>query len=266
MTSRIALLAATFAVVSLRPLAAVDAMTKDQMKSVVLSDSLTVPTPGEFFAAMDEQGPPNWTQLFSPIPAATTSSREQMALMLGILVADGYLAVEAQDGQGVKNTGKDIINLAKKLNVSQSVLSRGNSINDFVENNDWSALREELEATQNEVKISMTEQKDRDLVVLVTVAAWIRGTQVASGYISKNYSPSLAALLRQPAVVEYLLAELAKLPEKMRGDSLIMQIRKQLTDALTIVHTKDRSPLSEQSVNDLSALMTSLVTQISTDQ
>jgi hypothetical protein len=30
--------------------------------------------------------------------------------------------VEAQDGQSVKNIGKEIINLAKKLNVSQSVL------------------------------------------------------------------------------------------------------------------------------------------------
>ena len=69
-----------------------------------------------------------------------TSNRYQIALILGTLVADGYIAVEAQDSQGVKNIGKEIINLAKKLNVSQSVLGRGNSINDFAENNDWNAL------------------------------------------------------------------------------------------------------------------------------
>ena len=47
-----------------------------------------------------------------------------MALNLGTLIADGYIAVEAHDGQQVKNIGKDVLALAKKLSVSQSVLAR----------------------------------------------------------------------------------------------------------------------------------------------
>jgi hypothetical protein len=243
-------------------LTATEPLTKDQIKSAILSEAVTIPTPGEFFAAMDEQGQPNWTQLFAPKSAGATASREQMALMLGVLVADGYIAVEAQDGQGVKNTGKDIINLAKKLNVSQSVLSRGSSINDFAENNDWSALREELEATQNEVKMSMAEQKDKDLVILVTVGAWIRGTQVASDYISKNYSPGLAGLLRQPAIIEYLLAELGKLPERMQKEPLVAGVQQNLRDVLGLVNTKDRTPPAAEVVNDVAARMNALVNDI----
>ena len=243
-------------------LLASEPLTKEQIKSAVLSESVTIPTPGEFFAAMDEQGQPNWTQMFAPKSAGVTASREQMALMLGVLVADGYIAVEAQDGQGVKNTGKDIINLARKLNVSQSVISRGNSINDFAENNDWSALREELEATQNEVKLSMAEQKDKDLVILVTVGAWIRGTQVASDFISKNYSPGLAGLLRQPSIVEYLLAELGRIPERMQKDPLIAEVKQKLQATLELVHTKDRTPPGPEAVKDVSATMDSLVNDI----
>lgn len=243
-------------------LAAAEPLTKEQIKSAALSDAVTIPTPGEFFAAMDEQGQPNWTQLFSPKPAGATASREQMALTLGVMVADGYIAVEAQDGQGVKNTGKEIIGLAKKLNVSQSVISRGNSINDFAENNDWSALREELEATQNEVKLSMAEQKDKDLVVLVTVGAWARGMQVASGFVSKNYTPGLAGLLRQPAIAEYLLAQLAKLPERMQKDALVAEVQQKIKAALDLVHTKDRQPPTPEAVNEVSAIMDSLVNDI----
>ena len=243
-------------------LTAAEPLTKEQMKSAVLSESVTIPTPGEFFSAMDEQGQPNWTQLYAPKSAGTTASREQMALMLGVLVADGYIAVEAQDGQGVKNTGKEIINLAKKLNVSQSVISRGNSINDFAESNDWSALREELEATQNEVKLSMAEQKDKDLVILVTVGAWIRGTQVASDFIAKNYSPGLAGLLRQPAIVEYLLDELGKLPDRMKKQPLVAEVEQKLKDILNLVLTKDRTPPAPDAVNNVSATMDSLVNDI----
>ena len=255
---------AIFAVVLLSAglLTATEPLTKEQMKSAVLSETVTIPTPGEFFAAMAEQGQPNWTQMFAPKTAGPTASREQMALMLGVLVADGYIAVEAQDGQGVKNTGKEIISLAKKLNVSQSVISRGNSINDFAENNDWSALREELEATQNEVKISMAEQKDKDLVILVTVGAWIRGTQVAAGFISKNYTPALAGLLRQPAVLEYLLTGLGRVPERMQKDPLITQVIQKLHATLDLVRTKDRTPPSPAAVNEVSSTMDSLVNEI----
>ena len=146
--------------------AAESPMTPAQVEQVVRIESLTIPMPGEFFAAINKLDRPNWKQLVRTGTPEATASRSQIALMLGTLVADGYIAVEAQDGQGVKNIGKEIINLAKKLNVSQSVLGRGNSINDFAENNDWNALREELEATQNEVKLDMFEQKDSYLVTL----------------------------------------------------------------------------------------------------
>jgi len=263
MSVRCVFLAAGLAVFPAGFSPASEAMTKDQIKSAVVSDAITIPTPGEFFAAMDEQGQPNWTQMFLPKASVNTASREQMALMLGVLVADGYLAVEAQDGQGVKNTGKEIINLAKKLNVSQSVLGRGNSLSDFAENNDWSALREELEATQNEVKLSMVEQKDKDLVILVTVGAWVRGTQVAAEFISKNYSPSLAGVLRQPAIVEYLLSGLANLPEKLQESPLIVGLRQKLGAVLALVQTKDRAPLAPEAVSELAATMRELVSAIS---
>ncbi len=113
-------------------------------RQAVRIESLTIPMPGEFFAAINKLERPNWKQLVRVGTPEATANRAQIALVLGTLVADGYIAVEAQDGQGVKNIGKEIINLAKKLNVSQSVLGRGNSINDFAENNDWNALREEL--------------------------------------------------------------------------------------------------------------------------
>lgn len=257
------LLAASLALLGSGPLLATTSLTKDDIQNSELSQAVTIPTPGEFFAAVDKQGQPNWTQIFAPKAAGSTASREQMALMLGLLIADGYIAVEAQDGQGVKNVGKDIINLAKKLNVSQSVLGRGSSIADFAENNDWSALREELEATQNEVKLSMVEQKDNDLVILVSVGAWVRGTEAASLFISKNYSPGLAGLLRQPAIVEYLIAEVSRLPEKLVTQPLVVQLRDKLAAVLPIVQTPDRAPLSPEAVSALAARMTSLVESIS---
>jgi hypothetical protein len=241
--------------------AAETAMTPDQIKQVVRIESITIPMPGEFFAAINKQGRPNWKQLVRTGTPEATASRSQIALILGTLVADGYIAVEAQDSQGVKNIGKEIINLAKILNVSQSVLGRGKSINDFADNNDWNALREELEATQNEVKLDMFEQKDNNLVTLVTLGAWIRGTEIASGLIERSYTPESARLLRQPAIIEYLLEQIGTLPQGMQEDLLISKLRAALEKSRDFV--KAETP-STENVKDLHETMSSIATAIAT--
>jgi len=205
--------------------AAETAMTAEQIGQVERVESITIPMPGEFFTAIGKLSRPDWKKFLRTGTPVATASRAQIALGLGTLVADGYVAVEAQDGQGVKNIGKEIINLAKKLNVSQSVLGRGNSLNDFAENNDWSALREELEATQNEVKLDMEIQKDGGLITLVTVGAWVRGMEIASGLVAETYTPEAARLLHQPAIMTYLLDQLAAVPEGMQKEPLILDLR-----------------------------------------
>ena len=159
----------------------------------------------------------------------TYRNRAQIALNLGGLIADGFIAVEAKDSQQVKNIGSDIIRLAKALGVSESLLSRGNSINEFAEHNEWDTLNEELEATQNEVKSSMQSHADQDLVILVSVGGWIRGTQVVSGAIMKNYDERSAKVLRQPALVRLMQSKVNEISPELRGEPLVKDVSEQLT-------------------------------------
>lgn len=237
------------------------ALTPEQITTVVRVESVTIPTPGEFFTAIDKNERPSWAQLVQAKAPVNTSSRLQMALALGTLVADGYIAVEAEDGQSVKNIGKEIINLAKKLNVSQTVLGRGNSINDFASNSNWSALREELEATQNEVKLSMEEQKDNSLIVLVTVGAWLRGTEIISGLVAGTYTEENARLLRQPAIIDYLLTQLGTLPAAQQEKKLIVVIKETLEKSRSLV--TDTTP-SADNIKELHAIMAHAVSLILT--
>src|SRR5260370_40833477 len=92
-------------------------LSHDQLAKAVRSDSISIPTPGELFAALEKPGKPNWSgQYRGPIPM-TYRNRAQIALNLGGLIADGFIAVEAKDRQQVKNIGSDIIKLAKALGV-----------------------------------------------------------------------------------------------------------------------------------------------------
>src|SRR5258708_1495931 len=113
-------------------------LSAQEMAQAAKLDSFSVPTPGELLAALNKVGKPNWQAQYRPPIPTNFTSRPQIALNLGGLIADGYVAIEAEDSQQVKNTGKDIVTLAKTLGVSENVLRRGKSIEDFADNNEWS--------------------------------------------------------------------------------------------------------------------------------
>jgi hypothetical protein len=234
----------------------------EQLARAIKTDSITIPTPGELFAALQKPSKPNWTGAYrGPIPT-TYNNRAQIALNLGGLIADGFIAVEAQDSQQVKNIGSDVIKLAKALGVSQNVLSRGNSINDFAETNQWDALQEELEATQNEVKNSMQSHSDQDLVILVSIGGWIRGTQVVTASLLTNYDEQSARLLRQPALVNFIHAKLNDVSPELRNEPLVKDVNEQLTTLEKLVAFPRGKAPSQNDVKKVNGVVTGLIQEI----
>ena len=237
-------------------------LSADEIKSAVSVDALTVPTPGEFFQAIEKQGKPNWASQYRPPISINSTNRAQIALNLGTLIADGYIAVEAHDGQQVKNIGKDVLALAKRLSVSQSVLSRSASITDFAENNQWDQLNEELEETQNEVKKALDENRDTDLITLVSIGGWVRGTEVVTGILLQSYNAEDAKLLRQPALVSFLKGKLATLPEKMQKDILVQNLNRQLDEIQKMVSFSPDHVPTQDEIRDLNLAASKLTKEI----
>ncbi len=237
-------------------------LSADELKSATSVDALTVPTPGEFFKAIEKEGKPNWTSQYRPPVSIKSTDRAKMALNLGTLIADGYIAVEAHDGQQVKNVGKDVLALAKKLSVSQSVLARSASITQFAENDAWDQLNEELEATQNEVKKALQENRDTDLITLVSIGGWIRGTEVVTGLVLQNYNADDAKLLRQPALVSFLKDKLVNLPGKIQKDPLVQNVSKDLDDIQKMVSFPADHVPTEGEVKDLNLAASKLTKEI----
>ena len=237
-------------------------LPSDALAKAIRSDAITIPTPGELFAALTKPGKIDWPSQYRHSVPMTYSNRAQLALNLGGLIADGFVAVEARDSQQVKNTGADIIKLAKALGVSQNILGRGSSINEFAENNDWDSLQEELEATQNEVKASMRSHQDQDLIILVSLGGWIRGTQVVSAAVEKNYSERNAKVLRQPALVNFIRSKINDISPELRSEALVKDISDQLSEIEKLVSFPQNGAPSIEDVRKLNASVSKLMEEI----
>jgi hypothetical protein len=233
-----------------------------EVASAAKVDAVTIPTPGELLAAIDKLGKPDWSSAIRPPISTNYSSRAQMALNIGGLIADGYIAVEAEDAQQVKNIGRDIVALATPLNVAKELLNRGKSLTEFAENGQWDVLKEELEATQNEVKAALSENKDDELITLVTLGGWIRGIGAMAGYVDKHYSADGAKLLRQPAIAHYLAEKLNGLPAKVKEDASVHKVRAGLAVIENLVSFPTDAPPAEAGVAELAKTTADLLKDI----
>src|ERR1700724_4402868 len=71
----------------------------DQMAKAIKLDSISIPSPGELFAALEKPGKPNWVgQMRGPV-GVNYKNRPQIALNLGSPIADGFIGVEAKESQ-----------------------------------------------------------------------------------------------------------------------------------------------------------------------
>ena len=237
-------------------------LSPNQISQAIRTDAVTIPTPGELFAALGKATKPDWAGRYRGPIAMNYKTRAQIALNLGGLIADGFIAVEAQDAQQVKNIGGDIVKMAKALGVSENILARGNSINQFAESDEWSSLQEELEATQNEVKASMQSHRDQDLIILVSLGGWIRGTQVVSGLVAKNYDEKLGQTLRQPELLRFIRSKIGQVAPELQNDPLVKSVNNQLLGIEQIVAKPFGQGLSLAEVTKLNAGVDRLMQEI----
>src|ERR1700742_4300678 len=62
-------------------------------------DEVVVPVPSEIFSVLDKLGTPSWKDELREIKLPDTTNRLNLSLVFGTVVAEGFVAVQAQDKQ-----------------------------------------------------------------------------------------------------------------------------------------------------------------------
>jgi len=174
-------------------------------------EEVIVPVPSEIFSVMDKLGRPDWRAELRRGKTPTFSNRVDVALLLGNVVAEGFVAVQAEDQASVERIGKDVLRLAESLGLKDTVLPHTNSILEASKKNHWEIVRVELDKTQKTVRDTMEQRRDAELGQCVSLGGWLRGTDAVTSLIAKNYTSDAAELLNQPDIIRHFQKELKKL-------------------------------------------------------
>jgi hypothetical protein len=176
-------------------------------------EDVVVPLPNEVFSALNKLGGVNWREYVRNEKASNFTERPRIALLLGAVIADGFIAVQAEDAPTVKEIGQRVLKLAQAIGVGNSITPHAKAITDAADKRNWAGVRRELDKTQSSVQQAMNEVHDQKLSQLVSLGGWLRGTEVLTAVVTKRYSEEGAELLHQPDLLAYFETRLQSMPE-----------------------------------------------------
>ncbi len=224
-------------------------------------EDVIVPVPSEVFGVLDKLGSPNWHDVLRSEKPAVPSARPETALLLGDVIAEGFIAVEAQDPEQVKKIGRTVLDLSAALGVRKAVIARSNAIIEFADKKDWPRVRTELDGALSDVKQGMDELHDEELAQLVSLGGWLRGTEALAQVVNRNYTKDSAGLLHQPALLDYFDHRLVHMSPHLRSNEVVAKIQKRLPEIRPLIGEAD-SNISQQSVDQIREIVHDLVIAI----
>jgi Holliday junction resolvase RusA-like endonuclease len=216
-------------------------------------ENVVVPLPNEVFGALNKLGSVNWHEFVRSGKGNNFTERPRIALLLGTVIADGFIAVQAEDAPAVKEIGQRVQSLARFIGVERSITQHAKAIIESADKRQWESVRQELDRTQNSVQQAMNEVHDEKLSQLVSLGGWLRGTEVLTSVVTKRFSHEGAELLHQPDLLAYFQARLKAMPEF--NIAIIREINTALTEVKPMI---DDAKISAESVKKINAITTRL--------
>src|SRR5882724_11570723 len=137
-------------------------------------EDVVVPLPNEIFGALNKLGAVNWKEHVRSDKGPNFTERQRIALLLGAVIADGFIAVKAEDAPAVKDIGQRVLALAKGIGVGNSITPHAKAIIEAADKRNWENVRQELDRTQNSVQQAMNEVHAEKLSQLVSLGGWLR--------------------------------------------------------------------------------------------
>jgi hypothetical protein len=219
-------------------------------------ENVVVPLPSEVFSALNKLGSVNWKDYVRSDKGNNFNERPRIALLLGTVIADGFIAVQAEDSPAVKEIGQRVLNLSKGIGAGNSIIPHAKAIIEWADKKKWGNVRSELDRTQQSVQQAMNEVQDEKLSQLVSLGGWLRGTEVLTAVVTQKFSDEGAELLNQPDLLNYFQSKLEVMPQNYNV-SIVREIQQALVEVKPLINV-GKQRISPQSVKKINEITTRL--------
>lgn len=253
---------------SLQPLTAQDASVIDPE---IINDphfreehglnNYTRPSIDEIFEQLTKLSPLPINEVPFVVPRTMPESRKSLALEIGFLISEGFLAVQSGDMKKVQTLAAKLSRYANALGAGEKVKGHAAAILDLSRNNEIEKLKNELSATQLDVEKELILLQDIDLAHLISLGGWLRALHVSATAVDKNFTDERAKLLYREDIADYYEYALNSMRPDLKSQANIKQMITDLSEIKKHMLLFDGIKPTKDGISEINKLAASLVSQ-----
>lgn len=235
-----------------------DLLEDEHLREEFGVNTFTAPSIKKLFGDLAELGALPYEKLRRDLPKDAPRDRTQVALSLGMLIADGFLMVTTEKISEFEQVGRGVLKHAKALGAGDRISRHTKTIIENSAGGDWDVLKDELAKTQTDVEAELVLLRDHEIAQLISLGGWIRGLEISAAAASDPFSPKKAAVLARADLIEFFQYSLLDLPEKIRARDPLKSVLTTLDEIAALLNKPDKTGLTAEDVEFLRAKAQSL--------
>lgn len=196
----------------------------------------TAPSISKIFAQLDNLPVIPESYVLRKRPEHLPLDAGKLALEMGYLLADGFIAVRSGHMNDIKPIALDLSRYGKAIGVGNKMNTYSASLLEHAEKGHLEEFKSILASTQGAVNEELAALRDPDLAHLLALGGWVRALEAAAASIEQKFDASQATVLFYPDAPEYFYEILSGLhprtAKRLKVESM-GQLLKQLVSYMT---------------------------------
>lgn len=181
-----------------------DAMLDDSHSNQELGINVyTAPAISKIFAQLDTLPTIPEDYVLRRRPEYLPVDAGKLALEMGYLLADGFIAVRSGHMNDIKPIALDLSRYGKAMGVGDKMNSYSASLLEHAEKGQLEEFKRVLSSTQAAVNDELTALRDPDLAHLLALGGWIRALEASAAAIEQSFDSTLASVIFYPDAPAY---------------------------------------------------------------
>lgn len=214
-----------------------DLLDEPHVREDLAINKFTAPSISKLFGQLDSLQPLPFKEVERRMPNRRPLDRADLALEIGFLIADGFLAVQAGNFARIETLSIYFSDYGKSLGAGERVDRHAAALREWANDGDISKLKDELAATQKDVETELFHLHDADLADLISLGGWIRALEIACTSVTTSYTPERASHLMHEDIADYYEYSVGSLEQRIRERPRFVRMRKILAglrDKMTV--------------------------------
>ena len=215
-----------------------DALLDDSHSNQELGINVyTAPSISKIFAQLDNLPAIPEAYVLRKRPEHLPLDAGKLALEMGYLMADGFIAVRSGHMNDIKPIALDLSRYGKAMGVGEKMNSYSASLLEHAEKGQLEGFKRILASTQGAVNEELTALRDPDLAHLLALGGWVRALDAAAAAIEQRFDAEQAMIIFYPDAPAYFNEILQGLhprtAKRLKVDRLGLLLEK-LTSTMTL--------------------------------